>query len=371
MLQRPSYLQAPNAAVLAKAAAGLGIIQPPRISIADDRFTVVQANGQRHPQIAPALTLDVIVVGANNGVSQVYYDGPYDVNSPAAPACWSDNQIGPSKDAMQPQAETCAICPRAVWDQISANGNKVPACNQHKKLGVLVAGGGDTVYLLSIPPASLKVWKAYVAHVGSQGAGVEEIVTRLSIENKTLGFDPVDFIPEGAVPLVRKIVESDEADSVVGNLDRPRTVAIAGRVVETRQITQNPEDRQETRPTQPVSNAGATFGAAPASLSKPDPSIPTREELEAELARLRAKDAAPTAKTRTRTARQETVVERGAIPAGTFAGGQQNGNAGGFIGGQPEQKAQTNGSGFGIANAPPPDQAVQSMLDKAFGFPTK
>lgn len=355
MLQRPAYLQAPNQSVLAKAAAGLGIIQPPRISLVDDRFTVIQANGQRHPQILPALTLDVIVVGANAGVSHIYYDGPYDVNSPAAPACFSDNQIGPSKDAMQPQAETCAICPRAVWDQISANGNKVPACNQHKKIAVLVAGGGDTIYLLSIPPASLKVWKAYVAHVGGQGASVEEVITRLSIENKTLGFDPVDFIPESIVKMVEKAVESDEAESVVGNKDRPRTVAIAS-PAQRMQISARPEDRkdpvQELR--QVVEEHKPSFGA-PAARVVPQEQTPTQEQLLARIAELEAAKNAPKPRGRPK---QETVVGPGPIAPSTF-----------IQGGAPAPVQ--NGSGFGIQSAPPPDQAVQSMLDKAFGFATK
>lgn len=370
MLQRPSYLSQPNAGLLAKASAGLGISQPPRISLKDDRFTLIQANGEPHPSVKSSLELDVIIVGTNNGVSQIYYDGAYDPTSPAAPACWSDNQIGPSKDAMQPQSETCALCPRAVWDQISPNGTKVPACNQHKKIAVIVAGGGATVYLLSIPPASLKPWRGYVTHLGSQNASPDEIVTRVSMADKTLKFEPVDFIPEAVVAMVRQVMGSEEPDLVTGNMDRPRTVALPAREVGKspllaapygREITDRPEDRQVTSPIQYAADpASPSFGPTQFGTG---PKTPTAMEYEAEIARLKALAQQGPVTRKPRVAK-ETVVGAGPIPAATF------GQAGGAFISQPPVAPQTNGA-FGIQHAPPPDEAVNDMLAMAFGVRTQ
>ena len=85
VLQRPAYLANRTQSTLASTlSGGLGVAQPPRISLKDDRFTLLMPNGDRHPAVAPSLTIDVIVVGGNPTASRIYYDASYDAADAAA-----------------------------------------------------------------------------------------------------------------------------------------------------------------------------------------------------------------------------------------------------------------------------------------------
>jgi len=227
MLQRPNYLQPAKTNLFASLTGGLGSAQPPRVSIKDDRFTLIQANGERHPMVPPSLTLDVVIVGGNPHASRMYFSEGFEAESGAPPDCFSDNGVSPSEQALRPQSEKCASCKHSAWDHINALGNAVPACSTRKKVAVIVAGAGETVYLLTVPPASLKVWNKYMAHLEGEGVGAPyHIVTRLSIEEKRLKFDPVDWIPETAVSFIERVAASDEPAIVCNVKDRPRQAAL-------------------------------------------------------------------------------------------------------------------------------------------------
>src|SRR5271165_93810 len=175
ILQRPAYLG--DSVPTTSFAAGLGVPQPPRIS-ADNGFTLLLANGVPHPSIPPSLFLDVVVIGHNPVASRIYYEGGYDPRNSQPPACYSDNGVGPSSNSMQPQSELCVTCRHSVWDRPTPNGNFVPACDHRKKLACLVAGAGDTVFLLNLPPASLGAWRDYVAYIEGNDSQPFDHVTR-------------------------------------------------------------------------------------------------------------------------------------------------------------------------------------------------
>lgn len=331
-LQLPAYLKPANPKFLSKMTAGLGGNTPPRVSIRNDRFTLMDANGQASGAIAPSLTLDVVVVGGNDHPSRIYYAGDYDPENTAAPDCFSDNGVGPSEQAASPQHEHCASCPQAVWGSggiSKMSGKKVPACSTVKKVAVVVMGDrSGTVYLLQIPPKSLKPWLGYMNHLGGQGIGPDQVITRLSIEDKTLGFAEVDFIPENYVAPIEEIMAGDDPDIVSGNRDKP---ILSGKAL-----------------------------AAPVQRDVMQLDAPKPAPVEA-----------PKRTRRPAVRENETVVEAGPIPAQTFI--------------QPEQTeleklraqiaalesaAAPKAAGV-MPSAPPPDSAVKAMLDKAFLLPTK
>jgi hypothetical protein len=170
------------------------------------------------------LTLDVVIVGANPNKSRVYYEGNYDPKDPAPPDCWSDNGIGPSDNALNPQNATCAGCPRAAWTKINANGNAVPWCQERKKAAVLVIGGGETVYLLSVPPKSHKSsLQPYIDSLRRQGADAADVVTTIGIKDKVWSFKEKGWLPnQKTYNFVREIVEGDIPANVVNAYDKPR-----------------------------------------------------------------------------------------------------------------------------------------------------
>lgn len=227
-LQLPAYLQNAkvNPALAARASQGLGAAMPPRVSRKGGRFTILGANGLPFGNTQPALTIDAIVLGANEFASRVYYEGEFQAGDNVAPDCFSDNGIGPSTQSSKPQHGTCQLCPRATWgDAVSrVTGKGVPSCSTLKKVAVIIPStGSPTVFLVDIPPKSLKAWRSYVAHVVGQGAPLEFIVTRFKFDDKepnVLAFEPQDFVPEAFVEPIIKIRDSEEPGIVVGALDR-------------------------------------------------------------------------------------------------------------------------------------------------------
>lgn len=188
-------------AISADATAGLGAGAHPRISIMNGRFTLIDAGGTKYPW--PNLTMPVVIIGANPKVSKVYYADGYDPTSAVPPTCFSDNGIAPSMNASAKQARTCAECPLGAWgsDTSQLTGKATKACNDKKKLAVLVVGDtAGLVYELQIPPVSLKNLAKYSQQVGSytapgtnRPADVCDLVTSISFVPDQVGV--VDFAP--------------------------------------------------------------------------------------------------------------------------------------------------------------------------------
>ena len=185
---------------------GIGASLPPHLSIGMNRFTLVDNAGNERP---PAMSIDVCIIAANNNASRIYYDPntPFDpsgaTNSP--PLCWSDNGTGPSRNAAQPQSQTCAACPKSIWGsaQSRMTGKGIPACQQSKKVAFLVPSDADDIlYMFKIPPASLKNLAAYVKtlagnKVGGRSVSPSDVVTRLEFESQgVIKFTPVGLIDE-------------------------------------------------------------------------------------------------------------------------------------------------------------------------------
>lgn len=221
---------------------GINAGSPAHISIAGNRFTLVDDAGNEKP--VQTLNLDVCVIDANPSVSKIYFDPtkPFvpggDNSNP--PICWSDNGIGASAQASQPQHTTCQICPHNAWGSAKskATGADTKACNDVKKLAVLVPGMAQ-VFLLRIPPASLKGWGKYCNTLAGHGVDLPDAVTRIEFESQgVLKFSPVGYVDEATAALTEKIWAGKGTDQLVGKNDRPWTgVADAQKVAYARQQT--------------------------------------------------------------------------------------------------------------------------------------
>src|SRR5271166_5069412 len=248
LANRPAFLgQSSN--VIDALAGGLGSAQPPRISTSDDRFQPLDENGT--PTMPAQLELDVVIVGANPHKSRVYYEGDYDPKDLAPPDCWSDNGVGPSEHAINPQHATCAGCPRAVWGKLNAKGNTVPWCQERKKAAVWVVGSNDdTVYLLSVPPKSHKSsLQPYIESLRRQGADVSDVVTTVGIKDKVWTFTAKAWLPnEKTAAYVKEVVNGDMPMNVVNAYDKPRQgalPALAALASSARLSAYAPEDQPE------------------------------------------------------------------------------------------------------------------------------
>lgn len=391
---RPTHLPATQTTLGSKLVGGLTQPMPNRISLKDDRFTLILESGQLHPQVPPSLQLQVIMVGGNEHVSRVYYaaDDAYDAENPNAPTCWSDNGVGPSDKVPTPVSPTCAQCPNSVWgSKITAMGSKVPACAHRKKIAVLVAGAGGTVFLLDVPPASLKSFGKYMARLGGElHTDPCDVVTTLKMENKTLVFEDSMWLPQDLTAQIHAIVESGEGDRICGSEDRPHQMRLAGptraeiaRVMGPEVSTVAQEPIPETFAPQPEAFQQPMTSHQAEAFHTPSAQAQVMEQFATgRFDKVMAPQEPP--KERKPRAKKETVVGPGPIPAKTFGmnpspnlnpaasfGGQQTFDerspppaGGSFMQGQPQQAPQ-----FGMQAAPAaPPQDMADMLSKAFGL---
>ena len=240
-LQIPAHLMnRPSRGLAAAAIQGIGGNFPAHISIKDNRFTLVDAAGNKKPH--EKLFLDVVIVDVNPVISKIYYASKYDpkADSNEGPACYSDNGVAPSASAPKPQNSACLPCPHHVWgSRISTmTGSQTRACSDIKKTAVVVPElGDDIVFLFTIPPASLKNLASYVKTLGGMSLGdrpaePSDVVMRVSFESQgVLKFEPVSFIDERTANLIDELDKSDKTAKLVGRDDAPAAPALAKPVV--------------------------------------------------------------------------------------------------------------------------------------------
>jgi hypothetical protein len=133
-------------------------------------------------------------------------------------------------NAAKPQSLECGTCPKAEWGSATSKvtGKGIPACKSYKKLAILIPGFGDIVFMLAVPPASLKAAQAYSQKVAGYKLDLCDIITRISFQPGTLGtlvFDAVGHADDAQKAMVDRIWEAGGCPQVVGRNDQPRLAA--------------------------------------------------------------------------------------------------------------------------------------------------
>lgn len=226
MNQVPAHILARQKRDLVGAAlGGINAGSPAHISIAGNRFTLVDDAGNQKP--VQTLYLDVCVIDANPSVSKIYFDPriPFEPGGDNSnpPICWSDNGVGASAQAAQPQNTSCQLCPQNAWGSAvsKATGKPVKACNDVKKLAVVVPGT-ELVFLLRIPPASLKNLAKYTQTLAGHGVDLPDAITRLEFESQgVLKFTPMGYVDEASAAFTDRVIAAKGTDQLIGRNDRP------------------------------------------------------------------------------------------------------------------------------------------------------
>jgi hypothetical protein len=109
-------------------------------------------------------TLMCVIVdfaSANN-----YYADAFDADKPAPPTCFAVNKnpslMVPDPASSDVQAESCTKCPK---NQFESGVGKSKACKNTRLLAVMQEGAVEegAIWLLSVPPSSIKYFDAYVS----------------------------------------------------------------------------------------------------------------------------------------------------------------------------------------------------------------
>lgn len=349
--------------IVAAVTTGLGMASPPYISIKGGSFTLVDANGEKEPVETKWLDCVIFDTNLDVAVQRVYWgDKLYNPNSEIyePPVCWSDNGIGASAQATEPQSTSCQTCEWNKWGSAVSKmtGKGVKACHVIKKVAVLPLDGKvgqdgsyvpdhlyDFPFLLRVPVMSHDNLRAYGDKFRGQEFDVSDVVTRVSFvhgQTGQLDFAAAGFTDETAETLVQKFLAQRLTDGLVGRGDVPWKG-------EVRQIAQETQ-RPLAAPAQPVGAAGETVASQQRQADGPAPF------------------AAVSAEPLKRTRRTKAQMEADAAPQGTT--GLQGGIPP-FLQ-RPQAQAQPNGPApsHGIQPAPAPNAELESALANVFGLKT-
>ncbi len=257
----PAHLQKAQLPRLSdRATEGMGSSLPPHISIRGNEFTLVDAAGEEIT--IDTKHLDCAIIDMSDVMCKLYYeDRNWTPDSKDPPICWSANGIGPSKEAMQPQAPTCQQCPNNIRGSAVSklSGASIKACRDEKWLAVIIDGYKDAIFQFRVTPGSFKNWSAYSEKFKKQPFDIRDVVTRLQFEkdkNGVVTFTPANWLTPDMAALRNKLVTSKATDGIVGRLDQPIQGVLAAPATTSRLSlsehqqgpTPNPNDSQPGTP---------------------------------------------------------------------------------------------------------------------------
>ncbi len=237
----PAYLQNSRAPRLAeRSTEGMGSALPPHISIAGNRFKLVDQSGDERQ--VDSTYLDVCIADISDQMNKLYYGKKYEAGSNDQPICFSANGIAPSKEAMQPQSPTCQECQWNVRGSATSplSGQPIKACRDEKWLAVLIPGH-KIVWQFRVTPGSFKNWKSYTEKFKGQPFDLKDVVTRLQFEadaNGVITFQPTAFIDEALAKMREEAFDAKATDMIVGRLDQP--IATLSGPIAPPPVSQNP-----------------------------------------------------------------------------------------------------------------------------------
>jgi hypothetical protein len=254
----------------------------PYVSIEGTAFTLVDENGVQRP--IPKPYLDCVIIDVTDVVSRVFwgtegmaYGAPQKAYAGKGqgytpPICFSDNGIGASSQAQEPQAQNCKGCQWNDWNSSISRmtGKGIPACGSTKKVALFVPGVAFP-FLLRIPVMSHENFKHYLSAFRGQAFKLDEIWTRISFVHGVQGvlqFEPTSqyekdwtWVDDASVQAIDTILTRKMTDPLVGRGDIPWT----GAGVQAALTVQAPMDTPQPLPPPPAPAVPpVTFAPPPA-----------------------------------------------------------------------------------------------------------
>ena len=356
---------------------GTGRSLPAHISIADNRFALVDDLGGSTPW--PQLALDVVMLDVGEQSFRTYFDPskPYNPKAEAedkVPICVSADNVTPDADAQQPQSQYCANCPMNAWGS-DPKGGKGKACQEYKRVAVAVLGGPEgMVYRLGVPSGSHKNLRDFGAYIRTipNVTDINDVTVRIEFESQGV----LKFTPIGYVETQLLHYWADRVDRIerVLSAEKPagqRLLSMAPQTLAPQTLAPQPVQQahqpamlgqgqfppfgDQPQPTQRAQQFAPTGSPAPTVfLSSPSTAMSPSEFV------MRPVAAEPTK--RTRRTKAEMEAARAAEPGRTSA--PPPGVVRGFAP-QPSPFGQAQPSPFGQAQ---PAQPAQNQTPNTFGL---
>lgn len=376
--------------IIDNATKGLGSARGAHLSIRGGRFRLINANGVE--TLLDTHYIDIVIMDANEHPARIYFEGEYDPQSDDPPVCWSDNGVGPSINALMPQAPTCQTCPRNIRGTAQTfTGKATTVCRNAKKVAFIVPDDPQlNVYEFQVTPGSLTNFRDYCKFLASQASGVEnraldiaDVVTRVAFDPDkqfVMTFNAVAYADdERTMQVIQYIDDNRLSDQAVGRNDvavdaEQVKLMLAGRGAT--QALQAPAQQQEAQAPKPRQTV-------PAQTLPPRQTVPAQT-----LPPPAAEPPAPKLRGRAPKAQQALPPAQGeqeVLPPANAVNKPTNGAANGdgmeipaFLRRTADPQTQTQANPapaapprFGVGAAPPPPAEIADALNKAMSLPTR
>jgi len=196
-----------------------------RISLKGGKFRQM-VNGEQL-SVSKDNEMNIVIVDAAP-ISRTYYEGAYDPNNPAPPACWSDDTRTKRPSEAVPadtrQANSCNNCKQDIKG--SGQGNS-RACRFGQRIAVAIEGDMDTIYQMQLPATSIfgdvngdkMPMGAYVRKLAAHKTPAAAIVTTMYFDEEAevpkLYFKPARPLTEEELKAVFELRETEECKRAV------------------------------------------------------------------------------------------------------------------------------------------------------------
>lgn len=151
-----------------------------------DRIKFLKNGNIVCPDGSEGTELEVVVLDFIT--ANLYYDRPFDKDNVFPPACFAlgpePTLLVPSKNSPARNADTCSACPNNQFG--SALNGKGKACKNSRLVAVAPADakeGDCPIWILSVPPTSIKAFDAYVSGLAIKNKTIPVgVVTSLTLD---------------------------------------------------------------------------------------------------------------------------------------------------------------------------------------------
>jgi hypothetical protein len=178
---------------------------------------------------SPAAFLDAIILRSASYKSKSYYPAnSFNDNSAGErPICSALDGVNPDRDAQQPQAQACALCPRNEWKMVG--DRKGRECSDYKRLAVLILPSQSRALLgsplmepvfLRVPAASLNDLAILGEAMSKKGFHYSTYITRIGFQvdkpHPQMTFRALQALTDKEAPIVLPMREDPQAYRITG-----------------------------------------------------------------------------------------------------------------------------------------------------------
>lgn len=208
----PAHLKdVQNWGLVAAGKKGIGASRGAHLSVANQDFVLVEANGQESKaggfdEKLGGRFFRAVIVAVSDVQSRIFYDSTWQPGQEYynPPTCFSEDGVTPSPEATGIQHPTCSRCPQAAWgSKQGVGGSKAQACQDGKRIVLFVPDNG--FYGFRITPGSFKTWQSYLSTLEGEGVEPQFFMTRFQfVSQGVLAFIADSYVTEENVKAYNK-----------------------------------------------------------------------------------------------------------------------------------------------------------------------